>query len=540
MSGNDGKYAQAVTRACEIVKAFRHEGEELVLSDVTERTGLSRTTSFRLLQSLVYGGLLENTARGVYRCSVPPSPGKRFRPGFAAQTDSEFSRGVAESLQRAAAREHVDLITVNNRHSAKEALRNTDVLIRERVDRVLEFQTYERAAPVIASKFLEARIPVIAIEIPYPGATFFGANNYQAGVIGGRALGRWAKEHWEGEVEQILILGLPIAGPLPGLRITGAVDGLREQLPRAKTAPVIQLDGRAISIRSLVNDTCALATLRAFEEAGSGNLCAVVGQNAILDARNELRRPGTRLIGTVAYFPERYGDELLPLAFNLLRRQAGPTGHLRQAPIAYAEKRQSCLRLRSARRAGRRRQSDAFEHANVGQRAEILGVVEPVAHDELIRNPEAGVGHIHRALASVRLGEQRRDAHRTRFTLRQQVAQIAERDATVDNVFHHEHVAAFDRQVEVPGELHFAGRGVVFAVARDADKIDAHRRRDGASEVGEEEAASLQDADQIKRPLRIVGADLRAHLGHAPADVLLGDQDTPRFRHDAYGTTEGA
>jgi ribose transport system substrate-binding protein len=202
---------------------------------------------------------------------------------------------------------------------------------------VIEYQTYERVAPVIASKFLEARIPVIAIEIPHPGATFFGANNYQAGLIGGRALGRWAKENWDGVAEQVMLFALPIAGPLPALRITGVMDGLRAELPRIADVPVVHLDGkgdfqqilsvvrkwiqrgpRRRTLVGTVNDTCALAALRAFEEAGAGNVCAVVGQNAILEARNELRRRGTRLIGTVAYFPERYGDELIPLALSLL------------------------------------------------------------------------------------------------------------------------------------------------------------------------------------------------------------------------------
>jgi ribose transport system substrate-binding protein len=334
---------QAVVRACEIVKAFRHEREELLLSDVVERTSLHRTTVFRLLQSLVQGGLLERTARGVYRCPSPPTPARRFRLGFAAQTDSEFSRGVTESLQRAAARERVDLITVNNRYSPKEALRNADLLVQQHVDLVLEFQTYERVAPVISSKFLEARIPVIAIEIPHPGAVYFGANNYQAGLIGGRALGRWAKEHWEGAVEQVMLIGLPIAGPLPALRITGIQDGLRAELPRIPDAPTVHLDGkgdfdqilgvvrrwlrrspRRRTLVGTVNDMCALAALRAFEEAGAGHLCAVISQNAIRDGRNELRRPGTRLIGTVAYFPERYGDELIPLALNMLENKAVP------------------------------------------------------------------------------------------------------------------------------------------------------------------------------------------------------------------------
>jgi len=36
---------------------------------------------------------------------------------------------------------------------------------------------------MIAALFLEAQIRVIDIEIPHPGATFFGANSYQVKVI---------------------------------------------------------------------------------------------------------------------------------------------------------------------------------------------------------------------------------------------------------------------------------------------------------------------------------------------------------------------
>ena len=53
-------------------------------------------------------------------------------------------------------------------------------------------------------------------------------------------------------------------------------------------------------------------------------MCAVMGQNAIRDARMELRRPGTRLIGSVAYFPERYGDDLIPLALGILEKKPYP------------------------------------------------------------------------------------------------------------------------------------------------------------------------------------------------------------------------
>ena len=49
-----------------------------------------------------------------------------------------------------------------------------------------------------------------------------------------------------------------------------------------------------------------------------------MGQNAVPEAREELRRRGTRLIGTVAYFPERYGDELVPLALGLIAGKPTP------------------------------------------------------------------------------------------------------------------------------------------------------------------------------------------------------------------------
>lgn len=336
-------HVQVVVRACRILKAFRNEDESLTLPEVVEITGLSKTTAFRLLQSLVEGGLVQRVGKHAYSCRMKPLLSRPIRLGFAAQKDSEFSRTVAGSLQRAASRERVELVSVNNRYSAREAYRNADLLIRERVDLVFEFQVYEHAAMVIASKFLEAGIPVIAIEIPHPGATYFGANNYYAGLIGGKALGKWAKENWDGQVEQVLLLELPIAGPVPQLRITGMLDGLRAELPAVDAIPVGRLDGkgefdenldvvrrflrRSKAKRTLVgavNDTSALAAVRGFEEAGAADLCAVMGQNAILDARNELRRKGTRLIGSVAYFPENYGDDLIPLAMSIIGKKPAP------------------------------------------------------------------------------------------------------------------------------------------------------------------------------------------------------------------------
>jgi ribose transport system substrate-binding protein len=73
-----------------------------------------------------------------------------------------------------------------------------------------------------------------------------------------------------------------------------------------------------------INDACALGALRGFEEAGGLENCAVVGHGAVLEARNELRSSQTRFLGSVAFFPERYGPALIRLAQDILEHKSTP------------------------------------------------------------------------------------------------------------------------------------------------------------------------------------------------------------------------
>ena len=54
------------------MKAFRYKGEVLGLAELTERTGLSKTTVFRLMRSLARGGLAECVEKGGYRGLAVP------------------------------------------------------------------------------------------------------------------------------------------------------------------------------------------------------------------------------------------------------------------------------------------------------------------------------------------------------------------------------------------------------------------------------------------------------------------------------------
>ena len=73
-----------------------------------------------------------------------------------------------------------------------------------------------------------------------------------------------------------------------------------------------------------VNDTAVFGALRAFEEAGRSELCLAVGLGATREARDELRCPRTRLIGSIAFFPERYGETLIQLAQDVLHKRNFP------------------------------------------------------------------------------------------------------------------------------------------------------------------------------------------------------------------------
>jgi len=59
---------------------------------------------------------------------------------------------------------------------------------------VIEFQVEQEVAPMIGDKIAGAGIPLIAIDIPHPHATYFGVDNYRVGIEAGEALGIVAVE----------------------------------------------------------------------------------------------------------------------------------------------------------------------------------------------------------------------------------------------------------------------------------------------------------------------------------------------------------
>jgi ribose transport system substrate-binding protein len=59
-------------------------------------------------------------------------------------------------------------------------------------------------------------------------------------------------------------------------------------------------------------------------------LCAAVGVGAVPEAREEIRKTDSRLIGSVGVFPEKYGQAIMEIARDLLHGRELP-------PVHYAE-----------------------------------------------------------------------------------------------------------------------------------------------------------------------------------------------------------
>ena len=72
------------------------------------------------------------------------------------------------------------------------------------------------------------------------------------------------------------------------------------------------------------NDEAAVGAIRAARELGRESEIVVVGQGADRSGRSEILRPNSRLIGSTAYMPERYGEMLIEIALRLLKGASVP------------------------------------------------------------------------------------------------------------------------------------------------------------------------------------------------------------------------
>jgi ribose transport system substrate-binding protein len=265
---------------------------------------------------------------------------KKVSFGFGSQSGKmPFSVAVERSLSKAAIEAGVDLLVLDNQYDGARAIENAEEFVRRGVDVVIEFQVDQAAAPIVADRIAAGGVPLIAIDIPHPHATFFGVDNYRCGMDAGEVLAAEAQARWNGEVDWVVGLDLAKAGPLVQARVTGAFEALRDKLPALRPEQLVRIDAGGLrelscervrrfltehpeSKRVLIaaaNDTSALGAVDAARQLKRQRHLLVVGQDAIEEMLAEMRRPATPVVATVSHNAEQYGKRLVHLGLSLLR-----------------------------------------------------------------------------------------------------------------------------------------------------------------------------------------------------------------------------
>ncbi len=162
--------------------------------------------------------------------------------------------------------------------------------------------------------------------------------------MAGEALGRWVSDHWQGRFDRVILMEEPRAGALPATRMHSQLEGFQAAagvVPEEKclaldSGNTLQVSERAMlaalkrlpDLHRLVvicfNDDVAIGALEAARKLDREEDVVIVGQGAERRVRHELARAGSRIIGSTAYSPEKYGQKLISLTLRILRGEPVP------------------------------------------------------------------------------------------------------------------------------------------------------------------------------------------------------------------------
>ncbi|ABD56011.1 sugar ABC transporter substrate-binding protein [Jannaschia sp. CCS1] len=274
----------------------------------------------------------------------PPRNGETYVIGFAnLQRDIPFCALVEQGILENAEAAGIEVVVADNRLDGATALANAESFITRNVDFVIEFQTDAEFGAVIMNNLNQAGIPVVAIDIPMPGAVFFGVNNPRAGFMGGSYLAQAAvaRHGMDAVMEGYFIEGeLPQSGPIPMMRTEGQMAGFRAALPAFPEDQILTFDSRNTLEESFtqtnnllsripegvpimgtaINDQAATGILRAAQQDGR-EMITVVGLGA---DEGETLASEPDFVAAVGSFPERYGNSLIPIAMAMLAEEEVP------------------------------------------------------------------------------------------------------------------------------------------------------------------------------------------------------------------------
>jgi len=234
-----------------------------------------------------------------------------------------------------------DLTVLDNAYDSAIAVQNADIIFNKNPEVFLQFQADAQINAQIGRRAEELGIYVIAIDVPVPGFPFMGVDNYGTSVL----TGNWAADQingvyggWE-NVDRVFFLWNPLIGDTVAMRIHGSRDVFKERFGDEGDDTVEGSKAVTVDAGSTTDEASAATTdiLAAYPEdenimvfclndqtaAGVQAAAEIAGRwdaDKWLIMSQGLDELGIELVrnnivdGNSAYFPEKYGEYLIPAA----------------------------------------------------------------------------------------------------------------------------------------------------------------------------------------------------------------------------------
>ena len=256
-----------------------------------------------------------------------------------------FTKSVTDSINDVAEQMGVEIVYCDNAYNQEKTVECSNNLVTQGVQGVIFANWVAGTEELVSGIFKDAGIPCVAYDGPHPGCVAFGPDNYTAAVEAGKFLGEYAKaQGWDPNDVDVVLVWSPDV-PVHKARADGARAGIKEVLaipdanffdvgtkalddvlPNVTTWATAHPDAKHVLCFGHSDQPgvdCALA----LEQAGYLGNAAAASLGASDEALVELRsRTDAESIfkATISYFPERYGQYLVPAIVDLLEGKTVP------------------------------------------------------------------------------------------------------------------------------------------------------------------------------------------------------------------------
>ena len=155
----------------------------------------------------------------------------------------------------------------------------------------------------------------------------------------------------------------------------------------------------------------------------------------------------------------------------------------------------------------------------------MLGKVKSISYNKLIRYLETNIISLDSLGTPRHFIQQSSDPQRLRPVRLQQVPDVSQRQASVENIFDQDEILAFHRAVHILYQPYFAALPFGISVTGNGNEIEADVELDLPRQVSQKNSRSLEHADQQNRFAGKIGSDARAQLGYLGRDLPARNQN---------------